>query len=235
MNLDKWLAENEDWCPYVDLVVIPPTQAELSREFPDIDQEILQRCDEAVWHDGGLVSRGAIYWRVRKETRDKGGSSDRWAAMLALQAPPGVQTTDTFWAGRKSWVDIYGESYANTVKRGLAAKGVNLLAGQEYMPELVRPGYGPKNPDPEAVVPFGNARGYIKKLCEKRGWSVNGAVTVAERAPERDPLGPESCKPMGEDLIRQKARKMIQKNPDLKRLPRQAIREIVLAKHGPSK
>lgn len=155
--------------------------------------------------------------------------------MLALQAPPGLSTTDTFWAGRKSWVDVFGVEYANMVKAGFARKGINLPPNSEYMPELVRPGYGPKNPDPEAIVPFGGGRSYIKKLCEQRGWQADGAVTVKGRQPEKDLLADENCIPMAEDLIRQKGRAMVKRDPSLKKLPRQAIRERVLAKYGPSK
>jgi len=150
--------------------------------------------------------------------------------MLSLQAPPGINTSDTFWAGRKSWVSVYGEEYANRTKKALAAKGVNLKPGDEYMPELAR------HPnDPEAVIPFGNARGYIKNLCEKRGWGVDGAVTVKHREPEKDPLADENCAPMPMDLVRKKASAMVKKNPDLRYKTKAELRQMVLQKHGPSK
>jgi hypothetical protein len=222
MTLDQWFSQNEDWRPYADLVVLPPLPEELMRLYHDVSPEVLARCGELVSENGGAVTRGAIYVRVRREDKNSG---DRWATMLCLQAPPGINTSDTFWAGRKSWVDVFGEGYANRVKAGLAKKGINLLPGQEYMPELVRPGYGPHNPDPQAVVPFGGARSYIKRLCDSRGWSAEGAVTVKGREPESDPHTPGE---LGDDIVRQKAVQMIEKDPSLKKLTRRDIRAKVL-------
>lgn len=232
MNLETFFRDNDDWRPHADLVAYPPTPAEMMKEYTDVNPEVLARCMEFVSEGGGVVTRGAIYLRIRHEDKKAG---DKWAAMLALQAPPGVQTTDTFWAGRKSWVDVFGERYANTVKEGFARKGINIPSNAEYMPELVRPGYGPKNPDPEAIVPFGGGRSYIKRICEQRGWSCHGAVNVEEREPDSDPLAPENCVALAPNIIRKKMKEMVKQNPSLKRVPRQALRERVLAKYGPSK
>lgn len=172
MNLDLFFEDNPDWLPFADLVALPPSKEEIRKEFKrsGVSREVLDRCMEVVREGGGYVTRGAIYVRIRRE--DKGvRDADRWATMLCLQAPPGLQTTDTFWSGRKTWVEHFGEEYANNIKAQFAKKGINLTANQEYMPELVRPGYGPHNPDPEAIVPFGGARSHIKKLCESRGWA----------------------------------------------------------------
>lgn len=233
MTLDKFFQENEDWRPFADLVAYPPLPEELMQEFSDVSSEVLARCMEVVREGGGEVTRGAIYVRIRREKEERGQNADKWATLLCLNQFPGIRTTDTFWAGRKTWVEVYGESYANNVKRNLAKKGINLLPGQEYMPELVRPGYGPHNPDPEAVVSFNNARGYIKSLCEKRGWASEGAVEVKSREPEQDPY--ENAPAMGEDLIRQKGRQMVEKNPQLRKLPRRELREKVLERFGPSR
>lgn len=231
MDLDKFFAENEDWAPYADLVAIPPSPKELREEFPDISPDAEARCMEFTWENGGFVSRGAIYTRVRRETKgSREGSADRWATMLALQAPPGCKTTDTFWGGRKHFSEVYGEEYASTIKRKLAAKGVNLKANDEYMPELAR-----YQGDPEAVVPFDNARGYIQRLCQKRGWAIEGAVNVEHRPPEYDMAAQENCIPMADGLIKQKFAKMCKKNPDLRKLPVADRRAAVLEKYGPSK
>ena len=225
MELANFLLENEDWRPYADLVALPPTPKELREEFPNISPDAEARCMEFVSENGGFISRGTIYARVRRE-----GNNDNWATMLALQAPPGIRTTDTFWGGRKHFSEVYGEEYAATIKQKLAAKGVNLKASDEYMPELARfPG------DPEAVVPFDNARGYIKGLCQKRGWAVEGAVEVEHRPPEYDAASQEHSIPIAEDLIRQKARMELKRDPDLKKLPKAELRAKILDKYGPSK
>lgn len=237
MNLDLFFEDNPDWLPFADLVALPPSKEEIRKEFKrsGVSREVLDRCMEVVREGGGCVTRGAIYVRIRRE--DKGvRDADRWATMLCLQAPPGLQTTDTFWSGRKTWVEHFGEEYANNIKAQFAKKGINLTANQEYMPELVRPGYGPHNPDPEAIVPFGGARSHIKKLCESRGWAAEGAVNVKHRQPESDPLADENCTPMGEDLIRSKGRVMLQDNPEaFKGMSRKEAREKILSVHGPSK
>lgn len=239
MDIDTFLTDNPDWVPFADLVVLPPSKDEIKKEFKrsGVSREVLDRCMEAVREGGGYVTRGAIYVRIRREDK-RVRDADRWATMLSLQAPPGCQTTDTFWAGRKTWVEHFGEEYANNIKAQFKKQGVNLTANQEYMPELVRPGmgFGPHNPDPEAIVPFGGARSHIKKLCEDRGWAAEGAVNVKHRQPESDPLADENCTPMGEDLIRAKGRIALQDNPDaFKGMKRQEVRDKILAAHGPSK
>lgn len=226
-RIESWLQENEDWRPYVDMVVYPPLPEELMTEYRDVSAEVLARCGELVSECGGHVSRGAIYVRVRRENPKSG---DRWAAMLALQAPPGINTTDTFWAGRKSWVDVYGEEYANRTKKALAARGCHLGAGDEYMPELAR---FPN--DPEARIPFGNARGYMKSLCERRGWAINGAVEAKHREPEKDLLADENCATMPMDLVRKKASAMVRSNPALRSKTKAELRALVLEKHGRGK
>lgn len=226
-KLDDFFKENPDWRKFADLVAAPPTADELLEWYPEISPEALARCEEWVNDCGCAITRGALYVRVRRED---GRYGDKWATMLCLQAPPGVQTNDTFWGGRKHFSEVYGTEYADMIRAKLARRGVALGYGDEYMPELAR-----FQGDPEAIVKFGSGRGYIKKLCEKRGWGINGAVNVNCREPERDELAQENCIPMGEDIIRQKARMLIKQNPELKKLPKKALRERVLAKFGPSK
>lgn len=237
MDLDKFFKDNEDWLPFSDLVVMPPSPEEIKKEFrrSGVNREVLERCMEPVREGGGVVTRGAIYVRIRRE-ESRVRDADQWATMLCLQAPPGLQTTDTFWAGRKTWVEHFGEEYANNIKNQFKKQGISIGPNQEYMPELVRPGYGPHKPDPEAIVPFGGARSYIKKLCETRGWASEGAVNTKHRQPESDPLDDANCTPMGEDLIRTKGRLMMQDNPEVFRGKKRAeVREMILSKHGPSK
>lgn len=228
-TLDKWFAENEDWRPYADLVACPPLVEEMMAEYTDISPEALSRSMEMVMEGGGYVSRGAIYLRVRREGEERGRNADRWATMLCLNAPPGIQTTDSFWAGRQPWHQVFGEEYANNVKAKLRNKGINLKAGDEYMPELAR-----FQGDPEAVVPYGGGRSYIKKLCETRGWACEGAVNVSHREPEEDPLANENC-PMAPDLIRRKGINMLKKDPSLNKLDRREMKAAVLERFGPSK
>lgn len=227
MTLEKFFEVNEDWRPYADLVAFPPLPEEIMSEFSDASSEAIARCREMVAEGGGYVSRGAIYIRVRREGEERGQNADRWATMLCLNAPPGLRTTDTFWAGRKPWHQVFDPRYCERVKKELGMRGVNIGAHQEYMPELAR-----FIGDPEAVVPFDGARSYMKKLCEKRGWAINGAVSVEHREPDSDPYDA----PLADDIIRQKGRQMVEKSPStFDGLTRKEAREKVLAHFGPSK
>lgn len=218
MTLDQFFTDNPEWRPFADILAVPPTAEEIREEFPDADREVLEKC-----MSGTQVAVGSLYVRMRRE-----GSDDRWAAMLALRQFPGVETTDTFWAGRKHFSEVYGEEYANGVRTLLAKRGVNLKAGDEYCPELAR-----FKGDPQAVLPFDGARDRIRKVAERLGTGCEGAVSVKARGPDVDP--DSKTVPLAEDLIRANARRMIAKNPDLQRLSRRELRQAVLAKHGPTK
>lgn len=230
MNLEQYLTENPAQRRYADLLVYPPDADEIREEFPDADGDVLDRCMQGI-NDGGFVlSRGAMYVISRRN-----GQSDREACIVALQRAPIGQTNDTFWGGRKHFSEVFGENYANAVRAGLARKGINLTAGQEYMPELVRPnmGFGPHNPDPEAVVPFGGGRSYIKSVLEKRGWAGEiGGSEVQHREPESDPW--DNRVPVAEDIVQREIKRMVKEDPGLKKKKRAELREQVIARHGPS-
>lgn len=219
-DFDAFFRDHPEWKHYADYVVRPPCTEEIRGEFLDADSDVLGRCMEVF---KGPVSRGAAYLKMRLE-----GADDRMAATLACQQFPGVNTTDTFWAGRKPFHEVFGEEYANVVRRELAKRGVTLKPGDEYMPELAN-----RVGDPEAVVPFGGARSYIKNLCERRGWASEGAVTTEHRQPERDPF--EDSVPLAEDLIRKNTARVLQKDPSLKKMKPRELREKVIAEHGPTK
>ena len=223
MNLEEFLTQHPEYRPVADYVVLPPTGEELGQEFPDASPDVLSRA-LAIFPIGQTgVTRGCVYAMLRRK-----GSPDRWASMVALQSPPQGATTDTFWAGRKPFWAVFGEQYANDVRKRLAAQGVRLGENQEYMPELAR-----FRGDPQAVVSFSGARDYIRKLCEQRGTGCEGAVKAQSSGPTSDPLAYENCMPLGEDIIRSRSRELVAANPDLGRKSRREIRQMVIEKHGP--
>ena len=229
-HVEEFLETRPHLKPYADLLFLPPSFDEVACEYPQAaaEPELYDQGQRFVVCDAdnrvGLTVL-ALYAISRTE-----GSSHSMAMMLALRRAPGVETTDTFWAGRKRFDQVYGEFYANTVKRKLAEQGVHLGYNDEYMPEFAR-----FQGDPEAVVSFSGIRSEIKSLCQRRGWGCNGAVTVEGREPEKDPHAPENCVPLAPSLIREHARKMITKNPDLKRKSRRELTEMVVERHGPSR
>ena len=233
--IEAFLEDRPQYREHVDLLVLPPTIDEVIEEFPEADCEIdleqgahrfAHGCHDGQGH--GLTVL-ALYMIARRNL-----TTHEFAMMLALQKPPGIETNDTFWAGRKRFDQVFGEEYANRIKSGLAKKGIHLKNGDEYCPELVRPGFGPKNPDPQAVVPFHGGRDYIRKLCETRGWACNGAVNVKEREPLSDPHGPENCVPLHPQLVDQLAINECRKNPELQRKTKGELREMIREKHGPT-
>ena len=116
MTLDDFFNANPDFREIADLVAVPPTAAELRHKWPDVDDDLLARCDEPIDYSGLVISRGTLYWRSRLS-----GSSDRFAAMVSLEQPAGCETNDTFWAGRKRWDQVFAPGYVQDVKRRLAA------------------------------------------------------------------------------------------------------------------
>lgn len=162
MDLQEFLSQNPAWQSHPDLILRPPSPAEISAWFPEVSPELLQRSDELIRHCGLSLTRGALYSHIRHSQQ----SSDRWAAMLALQSPPGLKDNATFMAGRKPWYEHADPRYVEKVKGILKAKGVELTSRHEYCPELAR-----YTGDPEAVLPHGQERDHIKKICERRGWA----------------------------------------------------------------
>lgn len=239
MNDDTWIEEFLDARPqfreHVDLLVVPPEFHEVVANFPEADCEPDLRDGEYRFvrnaHDGKGhgITQLALYVIARRNL-----ATHEFAMILALQKPPGIETNDTFWAGRKRFDQVFGEDYANGIRAGLLKKGINLGATGEYMPELVRPGMGfsPKNPDPEAVVPFGGGRDYIRRLCEKRGWACNGAVTTKDREPISDPHAPENCCPLHPKLVDELAIKECRKHPELQEKTKGELRQMIVDRHG---
>lgn len=208
---------------FPDLILSPPDGDELVSKWEDVDRQLLGRCLEYIAQG---VTRGAQYWMMRER-----GSNDKFAAMVALQAGPVLSTDDTFFQGQKPLYEQFGsQKHLDRYIKAAKKRGFTPSPNSTYFSSLARfPG------DPEAFVTRAQGRSYIRKLCEQRGWACEGAVKVDHREPESDPLAYENCKPLGEDLIRNREEQMIQKNPELKRADRRELREQILAKHGPSK
>lgn len=217
--------------PHADLIMFPPRWDEITFAYPEtVGSQALE--DNAhrfvpgciVDAHQGLTVLG-LYCICRRD-----GTAHRLAEMLALQKPPGIETTDSFWSGRKRFDEVYGEMYANDVRKRLAARGVHLGATSEYMPELAR-----FLGDPEAVVTFDGARDQIRNRCRQRGWECNGAVTAPYREPEIDPHSREACVPLAPDIIAEMHAQECVHDPRLALSSTAETTERILDKHGPSR
>lgn len=219
---NQFFDRHPEWKEFSDLVVMPPTATEAIEEWPDVeDSELLRHPDE----DSRFgVTKLALYIRSRRL-----GQSHRFAEMVATQRPPQCMTDDVFFAGMRPWAAEMTPQQRAAVVRQSKARGFVPPPEAVYHSSLAR---FPN--DPEAFVTKAMGRGYIKKLCERRGWACEGAVNVKSRPPEKDLLAQENCIPMAEDLIRSKAKDMIREDPGLRSLPPKRLREKVIAQYGPS-
>ena len=158
----QFLVDNPSWMPHTDIMDNLPD--------PDdtVDCEMRDNWWECMNFQGIAVARGLLYTKLVRE-----GNSPRFAAMAALQRTPGAMTDDVFFGGRPHFSEVCGETYANEVRQKLAQQGVTLSDGDDYVPALAR-----FKGDPEAVISRTSGRGYIKRLCESRGWAKIGRAHV---------------------------------------------------------
>ena len=224
MTLEEFLESNEDWRIVADYLAIPPTADELSEEFGELDREVAERCEEGINVGGVLTTRGTLYAKARRNN-----AGDTFASMVSLQKAAKGMTDDVFFSGVPTLAEQFGSQVrlkrlvANCQKAGFTPGPYDVYqSGLARFPN-----------DPQAVVSRSQGRGYIKRLCEQRGWACEGGVNVNHRQPERDPL--EAAPSMAPDIIRSNASRMIQQNPELRHRPKEEIRQMVLDKHGPTK
>lgn len=142
------------------------------------------------------------YWTMRIE-----GESHRMAEMLATRRFPGTKGTDrAFLQGREFGAGQFQDRplVASHHLKMADDAGVSVV-GKVYNGTLARfPG------DPEAWV---SNLGDVKDLCERRGWSADGAITV--RAPQyAEPPDPAPYR-VADDLVERYVDDAIATNPDL--------------------
>ena len=218
-EVSEFLDRHPEWLSHADLLTDPPALCDIAGFYPEsAGSEIFTI---------GMTSYGVpaylLYVRLRRE-----GNGHRFAEMIACQQGPGLKTDVAFFQGQPALAEQFGS--AKQLKRyiDVARKnGYNPGSRDVYQPGLARfPG------DPEAFVPPTGGRGYVKRLCEKRGWACEGSVNVPYREPLEDPQ--KQDKPLAEDLIRHRMKVEMKKNPMLAKNQKQ-LREKIVEKHGPSK
>ena len=221
-EITEFLERNPEWAVCPDFIISPPSGEELAQDYPELTESFLGRHEEYMSYG---VTRGAQYAQMRLN-----GTAHSLAEMVALQQCAGIETDDTFFQGSKPLYDQFGsQKHLNTFLKAAKRRGFTPSVNSTYFPGLAR-----FQGDPEAFVTRAQGRSYIRKLCEKRGWACEGGVNVKHREPESDPLDLKNCKPLGEDIIRNRAMQMAEKNPDVARMPRRELREKIIAEHGPS-
>lgn len=138
---------------------------------------------------------------------------------------PGVQTDTAFHANRGSLLKQLGgdEAWAKKLAKTAKQKGGVITSDHTYISQLAAyPG------DPAAFIPPGEGRGYIKKLCEKRGKSVTGSVEY--QAPKQDM--PKRKTRLAEDLVQSQMRRYRSEGRVDKSVSNKELRKIVIDTHG---
>lgn len=220
-TIDNFFGEHPEWRGHADLIVVPPNAEDVLEEWPDAaGGEILAHTD-ALTHFG--VTRAAIYVLSRRN-----GQSHRFAEMVSMQRPPRPNTDDVQLAGIPRVRDQYNHPYMRDILAIVKRQGFTPPADAIYHSGLARfPG------DREAFVTPEMGRGYIRTLCDRRGWAAEGDLEIAARQSERDPL--ESAPQLAEDLIQRATATVVRRDPALKQLNRQELRQRAIDKYGPSK
>lgn len=152
----------------------------------------------------------ARYVQLRKQ-----GQSDAMAQMLAEQRPPGTKGTDrAFLQDRNGGQDI--EAMTAPVRKRLlenAAKAGVSVQNKRYISQLARRGVPC---DPLALV---SDMGDVKARALAMGRYVN---SEGHEAP------PPKSVPLAEDLVQDEIARRIKKDPGLKKVPKQTMREQVI-------
>lgn len=224
MSFEEWLEYHEEWRPYVDLLVKPPSYEEVATEFPETvgAKDDLFIGGEDTWMTFGMT-RAAAYVQMRRHDPSIG---HRFALMIVCQKPPGGMTDSIFFEGAKRLGDQYSERYAERITSVAQANGYNPSPNDQYFPGLAR-----FQGDPEAFISQTAGRGAIKSICEKRGWACEGAVKVAHREPEACPY--ETAPKLAPDLVAANAAKFAADNPgEAAKMSKKDIVDHVTAVHG---
>lgn len=156
-----------------------------------------------------------FFVRLRSE-----GASEKWAAMCALQKPPGVRGTDrSFMYGRMNnqQLDDMPVDHAQNIVTMAKRAGIS-VAGKYYAGGLADH-RGPA--DPKAWVSNSDD---IKRVATERNLSVSGAVEH-----RGIPIDRPKSKPLSERLTKELMRQEKSLHPGMKS---GELREMVVAKYG---
>lgn len=161
----------------------------------------------------------------REMTREEFASTAdpaKLEAMLREGKGPTISTDNTFLEGHCNGSQFSGRPEMGDYLAGVARAGGQDPSGKVYMSGLARyPG------DPEAWV---SGKGDVQRVCEKRGWACEGAVTV--KSPKYNQVEPS--KPfLADDIAQQMADERIRDDPSLASMPRDQVVEEVKERHGP--
>lgn len=135
------------------------------------------------------------------------GMNPRGVAMVVLRSPPGVKTDTSYEAGGRFGRlrdQFHGDDkvLASRVKQW-EAKGVQVTGNEVWLDFLAQ-----SPDDVECLAKPGEVRSTIKRIAEKRGIALDGAVKTQGRQ-----KAPEPDKPLGYDIVTRIAKEEAKKDP----------------------
>jgi hypothetical protein len=109
------------------------------------------------------------------------GTDPVWAEMTATKSGPRLHTETTYAARHGSLLQQFGgdRKILERRKKAWAKKGVHVTGNEVWLPHLAN-----APDDVEALASPGDVLGHQKRLAEKRGIALEGAVNVKGRDPE---------------------------------------------------
>lgn len=159
------------------------------------------------------------------ETCIANGCKPALAEMLALRQAPATKT-DAQTASRLKDRFYHKEAEGNLIVDQVRKVNPNFSpAGKVFVGQLCDPDKGLS--DEAAWVRPDEYNGHIKKVCEQRGWSAEGAVNVAARGeiPEKQPYR------LADDIVEKVAVAAVAENPGVRiEEAREAVRDKLTPK-----
>lgn len=194
------------------------TPTQLLKRYPDVDREVLARCEELI----GSITRCELYCQSRTH-----GNDDKFAAICALRRTARGMTDDVALSGLDSMSAIHDRDpdMAKRLAREAAKRGYKVKPTDCYIPTMAD-ALG----DPAAFVNHGQGRSHVKKVLEQRGLESHGMVETKAREPEADPYTP--VHKLSPKIVEQRRKQQIKANPELARVNQNELRANIIAKHG---
>lgn len=141
--------------------------------------------------------------QARYEAMRATGQSHRFAEMAALRVFPGVMTDSVFLEGHCNGSQFAGQEKIGDHYRKIAEDAGQDVKGKVYISGLAQfPG------DPRAWV---DGRGDVKRLCEERNWSCDGAVS------HDAPVLPAKEVGLDTQLVTKEVDQLMKQYPEMKR------------------
>jgi hypothetical protein len=134
-----------------------------------------------------------------------GGTPPRWAEMVASRTGPGLRTETSYAPRFGTLLEQFGgdRKILERRKKAWAKKGVHVTGNEVWLPHLAN-----APDDVEALASPGDVLAHQRRLAEKRGIALEGAVNVKGRDPE-----PKKAVALAPDIVTRIAKEEAKRDP----------------------